>query len=79
MFFDMPELKFHDLGPIPVKQEGETYRGADCPFRVTEDKRLLGTWSFDGNRPTFEREPWTPGISAHRKARWQNCQTGVVL
>lgn len=57
MFFDMPELKFHDLGPIPVKQEGENYRGADFAFRVTEDKRLLGTWSFDGNDLTFELEP----------------------
>lgn len=58
MFFDLPDLKFHNLGPIPVDQRGEEYKAYQCNFRLSQDKKSLsGLWSFDGHELPFELKP----------------------
>ena len=58
MFFDLPDLKFHNLGPIPVDQRGEEYKAYQCSFRLSQDKKSLsGLWSFDGHELPFELKP----------------------
>jgi outer membrane protein assembly factor BamB len=58
MFFDLPDLKFHNLGPIPVKQQGDEYKAYVLSFRLASDKKnLSGLWSFDGHDLPFELKP----------------------
>jgi outer membrane protein assembly factor BamB len=58
MFADMPELKFHNLGPSPVQQKGEEYKADVMTFRLAPDmKSLAGLWSFDGHDLPFELKP----------------------
>jgi outer membrane protein assembly factor BamB len=57
MFLDIPELKFHDLGPIAIKPDGDNFKGSGFELRVTADKAISGSWSFDGNDLTFDLQP----------------------
>jgi outer membrane protein assembly factor BamB len=60
-FFDLPDLKFHNLGPIPVQQQGEEYKADDIAFRFAPDEqKLTGLWSFDGHKLPFELKPSAP-------------------
>ena len=57
-YFDLPDLKFHDYGAIPVKLEGDTYNGYVFFFKLAPDgKSIAGKWSFDGNELPFEAHP----------------------
>jgi outer membrane protein assembly factor BamB len=75
-FFDMPDLKFHNLGPIHLKRQGTEYTGPVFNLRLAPDKNhLTGVWSFDGNDVTFElkrsavRNEPTPSTMAGRVAQ----------
>jgi outer membrane protein assembly factor BamB len=57
MFLDVPELKFHNLGPIPIKPDGDNFKGSGFELRLKGDKAITGSWSFDGNDLTFDLEP----------------------
>jgi outer membrane protein assembly factor BamB len=60
-FFDVPEMKFHNLGPIPVTRQGDEYKAVVFSFRLATDKRsLTGKWSFDGHDLAFELKPSPP-------------------
>jgi outer membrane protein assembly factor BamB len=55
MFFDMPEMKFHNMGPAPLVQEGEEYKNKYFSFRLSPDKEsMTGRMSFDGHDLTLE-------------------------
>jgi outer membrane protein assembly factor BamB len=62
-FEDFPDLKIKNLGPIPVQQEGETYKITAIPnhtitFRLSADKKsVAGVWTFDGHELTFDLAP----------------------
>lgn len=57
MFLDLPDLKFHNLGPIPVSRDGEEYKGSGFRLRLIPATSITGAWSFDGNDLTFELKP----------------------
>ena len=58
VFVDAPDLKFHNLGPIHVKQTEGGYQAYQFSFRLTPDRRSLsGEWSFDGHVLPFELVP----------------------
>ncbi|MCU1267512.1 MAG: hypothetical protein JWM21_3830 [Acidobacteria bacterium] len=57
MFLDLPDLKFNNLGPVPVSQDGEEYKASGFHLRLTPATSITGTWSFDGNDLTFELIP----------------------
>ena len=55
MFFDMPEMKFHNMGPAPLAQQGEEYKNKYFSFRLSPDKQsLTGRMSFDGHDLSLE-------------------------
>src|SRR4051794_2080288 len=56
MFLDLPDLKFKNLGPIPIKQDGDKYKGGGFVLRFMPS-RIDGTWSFDGNNLILELHP----------------------
>lgn len=62
-FNDIPELKFRNIGPIPVKQEGDGYKMVlnefhTIAFQLASDKKsMTGVWSFDGHHLPFELKP----------------------
>jgi outer membrane protein assembly factor BamB len=62
-FADAPELKFHNVGPIPVQREGERYvlklnSYHTITLQVESDRReLRGDWVFDGHHMPFELKP----------------------
>jgi outer membrane protein assembly factor BamB len=56
LFFDLPDLKSHDLGPTPVMKKGDEYMAKAFKFRLLPHTRLVGVWSFDGNDVGFELE-----------------------
>ena len=53
MFFSLPDLKFHNVGPIPISQQGDEYTAAAIRFQLAGDN-LVGHWSFDGHDLPFE-------------------------
>jgi outer membrane protein assembly factor BamB len=58
MFFDLPDLKFHNLGPIPLRQQGDEYKASAVSFRLAPDKKSMsGLWSFDGHDLPFDLKP----------------------
>lgn len=57
VFMDMPDLRFHNIGPFPLKQEGENYAGGGFNLKLASEKSITGTLSFDGNDLTFEVQP----------------------
>src|SRR6476646_11580267 len=58
MFIDLPDLKFHNFGPIPVVLKADEYKGAVFSFQLAADKKhIKGVWSFNGNETNFELEP----------------------
>jgi outer membrane protein assembly factor BamB len=57
LFFDIPDLKFRNMGPIPVTQQGEQYKASEFSFRLAGDKSITGTLSFDGHDLPFKLEP----------------------
>lgn len=57
MFLDLPDLKFHNLGPIPITPDGDEYKGPGFHLRVIPATSIKGTWTFDGNELTFELIP----------------------
>ena len=63
VFEDIPELKFNNLGPLPVQQQGDAYKISAIPyhtitFRLASDKKsVTGVWSFDGHDLPFELKP----------------------
>ena len=63
MFIDVPELKTHNLGPVPVHQQAEGYKSDlnefhSIVFRLAPDNKILtGAWSFDGHDQPFELKP----------------------
>jgi eukaryotic-like serine/threonine-protein kinase len=60
---DLPDLKIKNLGPLPIEQDGETYKIAAFPghtitFRLAADKKsIAGAWTFDGHELTFDLAP----------------------
>jgi outer membrane protein assembly factor BamB len=57
-FFDLPDLKFRNFGPLPIKQDGREYKAAFFIFRLASDNNIItGIWSFDGNELPFELKP----------------------
>ena len=55
MFFDNPEMKFHNFGPFSLKQEGNEYKNPYFSFRLSPDlKSLAGAMSFDGHDVPIE-------------------------
>jgi outer membrane protein assembly factor BamB len=64
MIFDIPELKFRNLGRFPVEQEGDEYRADISRFRLGPDKKtLIGAFSSDGHEMPFELKPGEPAPS----------------
>jgi outer membrane protein assembly factor BamB len=57
LFLDLPDLKFHNLGPIPITRQGEKYKAAGFSFQLASDKSMSGIWSFDGHELPFEVKP----------------------
>ncbi len=57
LFFDIPDLKFRNMGPIPVTQQGDQYKASEFSFRLAPDKSITGTLSFDGHDLPFKLEP----------------------
>jgi len=57
LFFDIPDLKFRNMGPIPVTQQGEQYKASEFSFQLALDKSITGTLSFDGHDLPFKLEP----------------------
>lgn len=58
LFFDVPEIKFQRLGPIPVVKQGDEYKAAVFNFRLAADqKSITGHWAFDGHNLPFELKP----------------------
>ncbi len=63
MIYDAPELKFQNIGPIPVKKTEDGYRidpyeHHSMTFRLAPDgKSVTGVWSFDGHDLPFELKP----------------------
>ncbi|MCM3873514.1 MAG: PQQ-binding-like beta-propeller repeat protein, partial [Pyrinomonadaceae bacterium] len=57
LFFDIPDLKFHRMGPIAVTQQGEQYKASEFSFQLAPDKSITGTLSFDGHDLPFKLEP----------------------
>jgi outer membrane protein assembly factor BamB len=57
-FFDVPDMKFHNLGPMLVRQQGEGYKAYWLNFRLSPDgQSMTGMWSFDGHDLPFELKP----------------------
>jgi outer membrane protein assembly factor BamB len=56
LFLNLPEMKFHHLGPVPLQQtEGGGYRTRQLTMNLSEDhKRITGKWLLDGNDLAFE-------------------------
>lgn len=55
MFFDSPEMKFHNFGPFLLKQEGDEYKNAYFSFRLSPDQKSLeGATFFDGHHLPLE-------------------------
>ncbi len=86
LFLDLPDLKFKNLGPIPITQDGEEYKGSGFRLRVIPATSIKGTWSFDGNELTFElipgplpEQPATPAPSGPiAKPSW-TFKTGAAI
>jgi outer membrane protein assembly factor BamB len=58
VFVDAPELKFHNLGPIHLKQRGGEYQAFQFKFKLGPDNHSIsGVWSFDGHEIPFELVP----------------------
>ena len=50
MFFSIPEMKFRNLGPAPLAQQGDEYKNKYFGFRLSPDRQsLAGSMSFDGH------------------------------
>ena len=57
-FAELPDLKFHNLGPFPVRLTNDTYKADDFSFTLASDhSSISGKWIFDGNELTFELHP----------------------
>ncbi|HXD30775.1 MAG TPA: PQQ-binding-like beta-propeller repeat protein [Pyrinomonadaceae bacterium] len=54
VFLDLPDLKFHNLGPFPLQREGENYVGGGFNLKLSEAGSVAGTLTFDGNDLSFE-------------------------
>jgi outer membrane protein assembly factor BamB len=66
LYLDLPDLKFHDLGPLPLRPEGNEYVGPQSLFRLSRSgKKISGIWSFDGNELPFELRPGALPASAN--------------
>jgi len=58
LYFDLPELKFHNLGPFEVQQQGKDFKAYQTTLRLASNKKSLsGVWSFDGHDLPFELTP----------------------
>jgi outer membrane protein assembly factor BamB len=91
-FNDIPELKFRNIGPIPVKQEGDEYKMTmygfhTISFRLGADKKsMTGVWSFDGHDLPFELKPGAlpaepaaqPAVGRSARAAWTFKTGGAI-
>jgi outer membrane protein assembly factor BamB len=62
-YFELPHMRFHDYGPIPVTEKDGAYDAYVLFFRISPDGNTIsGKWSFDGNDLPFEahRGPLPP-------------------
>jgi len=58
IYFYQPEMKFYNLGPGPVEQQGEEFKVPPMVFRLAPDKKkITGVMSIDGNDLPFELIP----------------------
>lgn len=65
MFFDLPDLKFHNVGPLPMEQKDKEYKAYQVSFRLAPDrKNVLGLWSFYGHDLPFELKPGALALAA---------------
>lgn len=55
-FLDLPELKFHNIGPFPLKLEDGILVGGGFKIKLADDGSISGTLSFDGNDLSFEMQ-----------------------
>jgi eukaryotic-like serine/threonine-protein kinase len=57
LFFYIPDMKMHGMGPFSLKTEGSDYKNQYFTFRLSPDeKRLTGMMSFDGHDLRLELE-----------------------
>lgn len=55
MFFSIPEMRFRNLGPAPLAQEGNEYKNKYFSFRLAPDHQsMTGGMSFDGHDLSLE-------------------------
>ena len=58
MFLDLPQMKFHNLGPVPLKQEGEMYHSKSISLEISADKKSIsGKWVQGLNELSLELKP----------------------
>jgi outer membrane protein assembly factor BamB len=56
LFLNLPAMKFHHLGPVPLQQtEGGGYHTRQITMNLSTDQQILtGRWALDGNDLSFE-------------------------
>jgi len=87
MFYDNPQMKFHHMGPMPLTQDGQSYKNRYFDLTLSSDGVWLsGTKSFDGHtlrvdlhRGDLAEQNPAPQISiAERQPLWSFKSGGEI-